>query len=225
MSFISLKNVFKEYKISNESFKALNDISLNIELGEFLMILGPSGCGKSTLLNIIGGMDKATSGEVIINDNDISKYTDKLLTNYRRDNIGFVFQNYNLIANLTVLENVMLSNDRISEDDAIECLKSLGIEDKRDQFPSALSGGEMQRVAIARAIVKKPLILLCDEPTGALDSKNGYDVMGILKKMNENGQTIIMVTHNLDYKKYATRVILLKDGMLNRGDNNEEPHE
>ncbi|MCR5705477.1 MAG: ABC transporter ATP-binding protein [Acholeplasmatales bacterium] len=222
MSFISLKNVCREYELNKGSFKALNDITLDINLGEFLMILGPSGCGKSTLLNIIGGMDKPTSGEVLIDDKDIAKYTDKELTKYRRDSVGFIFQSYNLIGNLTVLENVMLSNDKVSEDEALKALEKLGILDKKDSFPSSMSGGEMQRVSIARAIIKSPRILLCDEPTGALDSKNGKEVMEILKEMNHNGQTIIMVTHNLDYKKYATRIISLKDGSLDRGDNVEE---
>lgn len=222
MSFISLKNVCREYELNKGSFKALNDITLDINLGEFLMILGPSGCGKSTLLNIIGGMDKPTSGEVLIDDKDIAKYTDKELTKYRRDSVGFIFQSYNLIGNLTVLENVMLSNDKVSEEEALKALDKLGILDKKDSFPSSMSGGEMQRVSIARAIIKSPRILLCDEPTGALDSKNGKEVMEILKEMNYNGQTIIMVTHNLDYKKYATRIISLKDGSLDRGDNVEE---
>lgn len=222
MSFISLKNVCREYELNKGSFKALNDITLDINLGEFLMILGPSGCGKSTLLNIIGGMDKPTSGEVLIDDKDIAKYTDKELTKYRRDSVGFIFQSYNLIGNLTVLENVMLSNDKVSEEEALKALEKLGILDKKDSFPSSMSGGEMQRVSIARAIIKSPRILLCDEPTGALDSKNGKEVMEILKEMNYNGQTIIMVTHNLDYKKYATRIISLKDGSLDRGDNVEE---
>lgn len=222
MSFISLKNVCREYELNKGSFKALNDITLDINLGEFLMILGPSGCGKSTLLNIIGGMDKPTSGEVLIDDKDIAKYTDKELTKYRRDSVGFIFQSYNLIGNLTVLENVMLSNDKVSEEEALKALEKLGILDKKDSFPSSMSGGEMQRVSIARAIIKSPRILLCDEPTGALDSKNGKEVMEILKEMNDNGQTIIMVTHNLDYKKYATRIISLKDGSLDRGDNVEE---
>lgn len=222
MSFISLKNVCREYELNKGSFKALNDITLDICEGEFLMILGPSGCGKSTLLNIIGGMDKPTSGEVLIDDKDIAKYTDKELTKYRRDSVGFIFQSYNLIGNLTVLENVMLSNDKVSEEEALKALDKLGILDKKDSFPSSMSGGEMQRVSIARAIIKSPRILLCDEPTGALDSKNGKEVMEILKEMNDNGQTIIMVTHNLDYKKYATRIISLKDGSLDRGDNVEE---
>lgn len=222
MSFISLKNVCREYELNKGSFKALNDITLDICEGEFLMILGPSGCGKSTLLNIIGGMDKPTSGEVLIDDKDIAKYTDKELTKYRRDSVGFIFQSYNLIGNLTVLENVMLSNDKVSEEEALKALEKLGILDKKDSFPSSMSGGEMQRVSIARAIIKSPRILLCDEPTGALDSKNGKEVMEILKEMNYNGQTIIMVTHNLDYKKYATRIISLKDGSLDRGDNVEE---
>ena len=222
MSFIVLNNIIKEYSTKKTSFRALNDVSLSIDKGEFIIILGPSGCGKSTLLNIIGAMDKPTSGEVIINDRDISKLSDRELTKYRKDHIGYIFQHYNLIGNLTSLENVMLSNEKLSKDDAIKALEMLGIKEKINSFPNTMSGGEMQRVSIARAILKNPEILLCDEPTGALDSKNGLEVMKLLKKMNDEGQTIIMVTHNEDYKSYATRVIRLRDGLLDRGGNNDE---
>lgn len=222
MSFIVLNNIIKEYSTKKTSFRALNDVSLSIDKGEFIIILGPSGCGKSTLLNIIGAMDKPTSGEVIINDRDISKLSDRELTKYRKEHIGYIFQHYNLIGNLTSLENVMLSNEKLSKDDAIKALEMLGIKEKINSFPNTMSGGEMQRVSIARAILKNPEILLCDEPTGALDSKNGLEVMKLLKKMNDEGQTIIMVTHNEDYKSYATRVIRLRDGLLDRGGNNDE---
>lgn len=213
MSFIMIRNLGKEYKVNKKSFKALNDINLDIEKNEFVMILGPSGSGKSTLLNIIGGMDTKTNGSVIINGEEITNYTDNELRKFRKEKIGFVFQSYNLIENLNVLENVMLT-ENYKVDDALKTLEILGIKDRAYSFPSMLSGGERQRVSIARAILKKPQILLCDEPTGALDSKNGLEVMKILKDMNDNGQTIIMVTHNTEYVKYASKVIRLRDGSL-----------
>ncbi len=213
MSFIMVRNLCMEYKVFKKAFKALNDINLDIEKNEFVLILGPSGSGKSTLLNIIGGMDVPTSGSVIIDSKEITKYNDKALRKFRREKIGFVFQNYNLIDNLNVVENVMLT-ENYKKDEVLKTLEILGIEDKALSFPKMLSGGERQRVGIARAILKKPDILLCDEPTGALDSKNGLEVMKILKKMNDDGQTIIMVTHNLEYTKYASRVIRLRDGSL-----------
>ncbi len=213
MSFIMIRNLEKEYKVNKKSFKALNDINLDIEKNEFVMILGPSGSGKSTLLNIIGGMDIKTHGSVIINGEEITNYTDNELRKFRKEKIGFVFQSYNLIENLNVLENVMLT-ENYKVDDALKTLEILGIKDRAYSFPSMLSGGERQRVSIARAILKKPQILLCDEPTGALDSKNGLEVMKILKDMNDNGQTIIMVTHNTEYVKYASKVIRLRDGSL-----------
>ena len=213
MSFIMIRNLEKEYKVNKKSFKALNDINLDIEKNEFVMILGPSGSGKSTLLNIIGGMDTKTNGSVIINGEEITNYTDNELRKFRKEKIGFVFQSYNLIENLNVLENVMLT-ENYKVDDALKTLEILGIKDRAYSFPSMLSGGERQRVSIARAILKKPQILLCDEPTGALDSKNGLEVMKILKDMNDNGQTIIMVTHNTEYVKYASKVIRLRDGSL-----------
>ena len=221
MAFIELKNIVKEYELNKRVFRALNDVSVEIEKGEFILILGPSGCGKSTMLNILGGMDKPTSGDVIIADENISKYKDRELTAFRKKRIGFVFQQYNLIGNLTAIENIMMANEKCSKEEAIKSLERLGLKDKANSFPNTLSGGEMQRISIARAILKHPEILLCDEPTGALDSKNGKEVMDILKEMNEEGQTIVMVTHNQDYVSYATRVIYLRDGVLDRGDSVE----
>lgn len=215
MSFISLKGVTKEYKINNETFKALDDLSIEIEKGDFALILGPSGSGKSTALNIIGGMDKADFGSIEVDSIKLDKLKDKELSKYRRERVGFIFQSYNLISNLTVLENVMLSNKNVSEKEAREALSLMGILDKENIFPSSLSGGEAQRAAIARAIVKKPSILLCDEPTGALDSKNGKMVMECLKALSrDNMQTVVVVTHNPEYEEYATKLIRLKDGRL-----------
>ena len=221
MSYISLNGITKEYKINNKTFKALDNLSLEIDKGEFVIILGPSGCGKSTLLNIIGGMDKYTSGSAVVDGKSLDNLSYRELTLYRRNYVGFVFQSYNLIPNLTALENVMLSSNKVTYDEALNALKMVDVLDKENVFPSNLSGGEAQRVAIARAVVKQPKLLLCDEPTGALDSKNGAMVMDYLKRMSvELGQTIIAVTHNPDYVKYATRVIRLRDGKLDEGDIN-----
>lgn len=222
MSYISLKNVSKEYKVNNEIFKALDDVSIDIEAGEFVIILGPSGSGKSTLLNIIGGMDHHTRGNVVIDDLSLDGLNNKGLSKYRKDYVGFVFQSYNLIGNLTAIENVMLSNDNITYDMAMEALEKLDVSSKASMFPSNISGGEAQRISIARAIVKKPRLLLCDEPTGALDTKNGDIVMEYLKKMcQEMGQTVIAVTHNPDYIRYATKLIRLRDGKIESGDSCE----
>lgn len=222
MSYISLKNVSKEYKVNNEIFKALDDVSIDIEAGEFVIILGPSGSGKSTLLNIIGGMDHHTRGNVVIDDLSLDGLNNKGLSKYRKNYVGFVFQSYNLIGNLTAIENVMLSNDNITYDMAMEALEKLDVASKASMFPSNISGGEAQRISIARAIVKKPRLLLCDEPTGALDTKNGDIVMEYLKKMcQEMGQTVIAVTHNPDYIRYATKLIRLRDGKIESGDSCE----
>lgn len=222
MSYISLKNVSKEYKVNNEIFKALDDVSIDIEAGEFVIIFGPSGSGKSTLLNIIGGMDHHTRGNVVIDDLSLDGLNNKGLSKYRKDYVGFVFQSYNLIGNLTAIENVMLSNDNITYDMAMEALEKLDVSSKASMFPSNISGGEAQRISIARAIVKKPRLLLCDEPTGALDTKNGDIVMEYLKKMcQEMGQTVIAVTHNPDYIRYATKLIRLRDGKIESGDSCE----
>ncbi len=215
MSYISLKNVSKEYRINNEPFMALDNVSVDIEKGDFVIILGPSGSGKSTLLNIIGGMDHHTSGNVLIDDISLDGLNSKGLSDYRKNYVGFIFQSYNLIGNLTVLENVLLSNYKVTTEEALNALKELNVIEKKDVFPSNLSGGEAQRVSIARAIVKKPKLLLCDEPTGALDTKNGIIVMDCLKKMSEEYKlTIVAVTHNPDYVSYATKIIRLKDGKI-----------
>lgn len=218
MSYISLRGVSKNYKINNETFKALDDVSLDIDEGEFVIILGPSGSGKSTMLNIIGGMDTFDSGEALVDNISLNDMKRRDITSYRRDYVGFIFQSYNLIGNLTALENVMLASKSTTKEEALKALEMLDISEKANMFPSSMSGGEGQRVSIARAIVKKPKILLCDEPTGALDTKNGDMVMEYLHKMcTEMGQTIIAVTHNPSYVKYATRVISIKDGKVVEG--------
>ena len=198
-----------------------------IDKGEFVIILGPSGAGKSTLLNILGGMDSATSGKITVGDEEISKYNDKELTNYRAENIGFIFQFYNILPTLTVLENVELINDVVKNPkDAKEILKRVGLEKHYNKFPNQLSGGEQQRVSIARAIVKDPLLLLCDEPTGALDSKTGVEVLKLLKQQcdsNNGKNTVVIVTHNSLIAEVADRAIRLKNGKVESNEKNPTP--
>lgn len=213
--FIVLKNVKKIYNTNENKYVALDDINLNINQGEFVVILGPSGAGKSTLLNIIGGMDSVSSGEILIDGVDISKYNNKELTKYRANNIGFIFQFYNIMPTLTVKENILLVKDVTKTSvNADEALKAVGLYNHRDKFPGELSGGEQQRVAIARAIMKNPKILLCDEPTGALDSKTGKDVLKLLKKETNNDTTVIVVTHNDLISNIADRIIKVKNGKI-----------
>ncbi len=216
MAFISLENVSKIYKMGEVEIKALDNISFDIDKGEFVVVLGASGAGKSTILNILGGMDVATSGSVMVDGSDISKADDKQLTDYRRFDIGFVFQFYNLVQNLTAKENVELAL-QISKDplDALEVLKMVGLEDRINNFPSQLSGGEQQRVAIARAVAKNPKLLLCDEPTGALDYVTGKQVLKVLQDLAfKENMTVIIVTHDLDLSKLTDRIITLSDGKI-----------
>lgn len=224
---IKFKNVKKTYNIGEKSFNALDGVDFSIDKGEFVVILGPSGAGKSTLLNILGGMDSATSGKITIGDEEISKYNDKELTNYRAENIGFIFQFYNILPTLTVLENVELINDVVKNPkDAKEILKRVGLEKHYNKFPNQLSGGEQQRVSIARAIAKDPLLLLCDEPTGALDSKTGVEVLKLLKQQcdSNNGEnTVVIVTHNSLIAEVADRVIRLKNGKVESNEKNPIP--
>jgi putative ABC transport system ATP-binding protein len=216
MSFIELKEVTKEYDLGEKKLLAVDHIGFSIEEGEFVVILGPSGAGKSTVLNLLGGMDYATGGQIIINGRNIAEYDDDRLTEYRAGNVGFIFQFYNLIPTLTALENVALTRDVVKDAfDAAKILEEVGLKDHLNKFPSQLSGGEQQRVAIARAICKNPAMLLCDEPTGALDSETGAVILGLLKKMSsEYNKTVIIVSHNAVLSQVADRVIHIKNGRI-----------
>lgn len=221
--FIELKDVRKIYRMGEVEIKAVDGINFSIERGEFVVIVGPSGAGKTTVLNILGGMDQATSGEVWVNDNNIAEYSAKVLTKYRRDAIGFVFQFYNLVQNLTAKENVELAAQICKEPlDAELVLEEVGLTARKDNFPSQLSGGEQQRVAIARALAKNPKLLLCDEPTGALDYKTSKEILCLIEQINQKyGNTVIMVTHNDAIKNMADRVVKLRDGQIRKNYVNE----
>ena len=221
-SFIKLKNVKKTYVVGEQEFNALDGVNLDINQGEFVVILGPSGAGKSTLLNLLGGMDKPTSGSIFVGENEISKYTDKELTRYRASDVGFIFQFYNIMPTLTVDENVNLIKDVTNTSkDSKEVLKSVGLLKHKNKFPQELSGGEQQRVSIARAIMKNPKILLCDEPTGALDSKTGVEVLKLLRKQSDSDTTVIIVTHNALIAEVADRVIRVKNGKVESNELNK----
>lgn len=222
--FIELKDVRKIYRMGEVEIKAVDGINFSIERGEFVVIVGPSGAGKTTVLNILGGMDQATSGEVWVNDNNIAEYSAKALTKYRRDAIGFVFQFYNLVQNLTAKENVELAAQICKEPlDAELVLEEVGLTARKDNFPSQLSGGEQQRVAIARALAKNPKLLLCDEPTGALDSKTSRDILMLLEDINRQyGTTMLIVTHNNSIKNMVHQVIMIKDGQISKNYRNEK---
>ena len=224
---IKFKNVKKSYVLGEKTFNALDGVNFTINKGEFVVILGPSGAGKSTILNLLGGMDKVSSGDIIIGENNIAKFSDKELTKYRAENIGFIFQFYNILPTLTVLENVELVNDIVKEPkDAREILKGVGLAKHENKFPNQLSGGEQQRVSIARAIAKDPLLLLCDEPTGALDSKTGAQVLKLLKEQcdaNNGENTVIVVTHNSLIAEIADRVIRVKNGKIESNEENKSP--
>ncbi len=223
-NFIELKNVKKTYIVGEQKFNALDGVDLSISQGEFVVILGPSGAGKSTLLNILGGMDKVTLGSVKIGENDIAKYSDKELTRYRANEVGFIFQFYNIMPTLTVDENVNLIKDVTNTSrDSKEILKSVGLLKHADKFPQELSGGEQQRVSIARAIMKNPKVLLCDEPTGALDSKTGVEVLKLLREQADNDTTVIIVTHNSLIADIADRVIKIKNGKVESNEINKHP--
>ena len=224
-SFVTLKDVRKIYKMGEVEIRAVDGIDFEIEKGEFAVIAGPSGAGKTTVLNILGGMDTATSGEVRIDGTDITKFKARQLTSYRREDIGFVFQFYNLIQNLTALENVELAL-QICKDplDAEEVLREVGLGDRMKNFPAQLSGGEQQRVSIARALAKNPKILLCDEPTGALDYNTGKAILKLLQDTcREKGVTVILITHNSAIAPMADRVIHIKNGKVSKMIRNEHP--
>ena len=218
MSFIELRDVVKTYKMGEVEIKAVDNISFPIEKGEFVVVVGPSGAGKTTVLNILGGMDKATSGEVIVDGTDISKFSEKELTKYRRDDVGFVFQFYNLVQNLTALENVELAAQICKNPiDAEQVLGEVGLSARLDNFPSQLSGGEQQRVSIARALSKNPKLLLCDEPTGALDYITGKSILKLLQDTcREKGMTVIVITHNSALTPMADKIIKIKNGQVDR---------
>jgi len=213
---IRLKNISKEYQVGDQRVVALNKVNLSIEQGQLSVILGPSGSGKSTMLNLLGGMDRATEGTIEFEGESVSALSDGALTDYRRDVVGFVFQFYNLIPNLTALENVGIAAQLTgNQDEATYYLEAVGLEQRKNNFPHQLSGGEMQRVAIARALAKKPRLLLCDEPTGALDSKTGQQVIHILQEIAGAGEVaVVLVTHNEELASGADKVIRLFDGQV-----------
>ena len=225
MAYIEMKNSYKRYKSGQSEIIANNDISFEIEKGELAIILGSSGAGKSTVLNILGGMDTNDEGNVLIDGKDISTFNDKQLTNYRRNDVGFVFQFYNLVPNLTAKENVELASEIVKDAlDATEVLQSVGLGERIDNFPAQLSGGEQQRVAIARAVAKNPKLLLCDEPTGALDYHTGKQVLKILQDMvRKEGATVVIVTHNQALAPIADRVIHMHDAKIRDIELNSNP--
>ncbi|WP_295250823.1 ABC transporter ATP-binding protein [uncultured Catenibacterium sp.] len=224
-AFIELKNVVKSYTMGDVTIYANNGVNFRVNKGEFTVIVGASGAGKTTILNMLGGMDTPTSGTILVDGHNIATYDDKQLTDYRRDDIGFVFQFYNLVQNLTALENVELAS-QISKDplNSVDILERVGLGERKDNFPAQLSGGEQQRVAIARAIAKNPKLLLCDEPTGALDYQTGKSILGLLRSMCDNyGMTVIVITHNSALAPMADQVIHLKNGKVERQEYNEHP--
>lgn len=225
MAYIEMKNCYKRYGLGEHEIVANNDINFQIEKGELVIILGSSGAGKSTVLNILGGMDTCNEGQVIIDGVDIAGYNERELTLYRRNDVGFVFQFYNLVPNLTAKENVELASEIVKDaQDAEKALVAVGLANRLDNFPAQLSGGEQQRVAIARAVAKNPKILLCDEPTGALDYKTGKQVLKILQEMSrQHGTTVIIVTHNVALAPIADRVIHMHDARVRSIELNSNP--
>ena len=225
MAFIELSHCFKRYHVGSIDVVANDDVSFGVERGELAVVLGASGAGKSTVLNILGGMDVCSEGRVVVDGRDISSYSPRELTEYRRKDVGFVFQFYNLVANLTARENVELVSELVDDAmDPIKALMDVGLADRVNSFPAQLSGGEQQRVAIARAIAKNPKVLLCDEPTGALDYETGRQVLRILQDMSHvGGATVVVVTHNSAIAPIANRVIRMHDGRVASIDVNEAP--
>lgn len=225
MAYIEFRNVCKIYGSGEQEISALDNITFDVEKGELCVIVGPSGAGKTTLLNILGGMDTATSGTVMLAGREISKLGDRELTDYRRTDVGFVFQFYNLVQNLTALENVELASEICKDSlDAAETLCRVGLEKRMQNFPAQLSGGEQQRVSIARALAKNPKIILCDEPTGALDYNTGKSVLKLLQDTcRSTGKTVIIITHNSALTQIADRVIRVKNGQATSVETNSEP--
>ena len=225
MSYIEFKNVCKNYQMGEVTIKALDNANFRIEKGELVVIVGPSGAGKTTALNILGGMDSTTSGQVIVDGKEVNKLKNKGLIQYRREDIGFVFQFYNLVQNLTALENVELATQICKDSlNPKEVLKKVGLENRMDNFPSQLSGGEQQRVAIARAIAKNPKLLLCDEPTGALDYKTGKQILKLLQETaKKENMTVLIITHNGAIAPMAHKVIHFKIGKVEKIEINENP--
>ncbi len=218
MSFVTLKDVYKSYKMGEVTITASDGVSFDIEQGEFALIVGASGAGKTTVLNMLGGMDRCDSGDIIVDGNNIASYNKKQMTAYRRYDIGFVFQFYNLVQNLTALENVELAAQICKNSlDPATVLKQVGLADRMNNFPAQLSGGEQQRVSIARALAKNPKLLLCDEPTGALDYNTGKTILSLLHRTcRENGMTVIVITHNQAITPMADRVITMKNSKVSK---------
>lgn len=225
MSYVEVKNTYKRYKMGETTITANEDLSFSIEEGELVVMLGPSGAGKSTILNILGGMDSPDEGQIIIDNIDIAQFSDKQLTEYRRKDVGFVFQFYNLVPNLTAKENIELATEispNALDPDAV--LKQVGLENRSNNFPSQLSGGEQQRVSIARALAKNPKLLLCDEPTGALDFETGKQVLKLLQSASRQaGNTVLIITHNSAIAPIADRVIRINDATVRSVEINESP--
>ena len=225
MSLVEFKNVYKRYKMGEVVINAVDGISFSMDEGEFAVVVGASGAGKTTVLNLLGGMDSVTEGEILMRGNDISRYSDRQLIEYRRHQIGFVFQFYNLVHNLTASENVELAaqicRDPLSSEEALE---SVGLTDRKDNFPAQLSGGEQQRVSIARALAKRPALLLCDEPTGALDYNTGRQILALLQDTcRREKMTVVLITHNSAITPMADHIIEMKSGKIIRDEYNPSP--
>lgn len=224
-NFIELKNVKKTYRMGEVVIKAVDDVSFSIEEGEFVVVIGASGAGKTTILNLLGGMDQVTSGNILVDGSEISEYNKKMLTKYRRDEIGFVFQFYNLVQNLNAIENVELAVEICKNPmNPVDVLTNVGLKDRMQNFPSQLSGGEQQRVSIARALAKNPKLLLCDEPTGALDYNTGKSILKLLSDTSKKkGMTVIVITHNSAITPIADKIITLRSGKVESVVKNNNP--